>query len=165
MYKEIPLPRGGTRKGRTQSPNRGIVHAMGEYIKDDDGQVYHAVEWLRKCGYSAHIFVCPNADIIRSREDHQDAIHAAGNNYDTLGIEWLVPGIHNYGTFLEAIEKPYLKPGQLEAGIDFVRKEWVEALGILHYEKHCNVDPKQIKKDPGSGFPWREFLKGIGIII
>ena len=41
MYKEIPLPRGGTRKGRNQEPNRVIVHAMGEYIKDDDGQIYH----------------------------------------------------------------------------------------------------------------------------
>ncbi len=163
---EIPLPRGGTRKGRDkQFPNRVIVHAMGEYIRDKDGQVYHAVDWLKKKKLSAHIFGCPNGDIIRSREDDQEAIHAAGNNYNTLSYEWLVEGIHDLTSLYETIKKPYLSQIQLENGIEFIKEKWVKELGILRFEKHSKVDPKQEKQDPGDGFPWVAFLKGIGVIV
>ena len=160
------IPRGGTR-GQTEPlvPERVIVHAMGEYIKDDDGQVYYAVEWLKKLKCSAHILVAPDCTIIRCRQNNDEAIHAFGCNNDSLGIEFLVPGTHNYGTFLKAIKKPYLKQGQLEGAIEFVRKEWVEGLGILNYEEHRKADPRQIKKDPGDGFPLEEFLEGIGVTV
>ena len=161
----IPLPRGGRRKGRErQFPDRVIVHAMGEYIKKN-GKVYHAVEWLEKINLSTHVLICPNGHIIRCREDSQEAIHAAGNNYDTLGVEWLVKGEHDLSSLYKAIHQPYLSEIQLLNGIQFIREEWVKKLGILKYERHSQVDPKGKKQDPGDGFPWREFLKGIGVII
>lgn len=161
---ERPIPRGGTRAGGIQTPDRVIVHAMGERIRDNHGKVWEAPEWLEKCKYSAHILIYPNLDIVRCRNDNQEAIHAAGNNQDTLGIEFLVPGIHNLASLYEAIKRPYLADGQLDVGCEFVKEHWVETLGILRYEKHSKVDPKQLKQDPGEGFPWVKFLRGIGVI-
>jgi N-acetyl-anhydromuramyl-L-alanine amidase AmpD len=159
-----PLPRGGTRLERKQNPDRCIIHSMGEYIRDDDGTIYHAVDWLEKCGYSAHLFISPQS-IIESRDFNKDAIHAAGNNRDTIGIEWLVPGIHNYSTFIKAIKEPYLTSKQFSDGCEYILENIVKKHGILHFEKHSDVDPKGKKQDPGEGFPWNDFLKEIGVVI
>ena len=162
-----PIPRGGTRREREQDPRRVIHHSMAEYIKHD-GIVYYASEWLKFLGYSAHVLVSPQGNIIRCRPDHLDAIHAYGNNRDTLGIEWLVPGEYSretYGDWLKKIHtKGWVSSRQFENGSYFVRTEWVQKRGILHHEKHCDVDPRGEKEDPGRGFPWMEMLKEIGVI-
>ena len=152
MYKEVLLPRGASH----QDPNRIVVHAMGEYI----GGV-HAVDFLRNIGLSAHILVCPDKTIIRCRQDNQGAYHAKGYNDDSLGIEFLVAGNHSYGTFSEAIKKAYLKPGQYEVGMEFVRNEWFIKRGIMLMDRHCDLSPER-KVDPGSGFPWGQFMREVG---
>lgn len=156
----IPLPAG--RSGL--NPEKAIVHCMAEYVIHE-GRSYHAIEWLRKKGLSAHLFVTPSCEVIRSRNDDQVAWHAKAHshNFKTVGIEFLVPGAYDYAGLLEKIKHPYLLPGQLEAGIEACRQEWVDKLGILNFAEHSKIDPLN-KQDPGDGFPWREFLKGIGVI-
>jgi len=168
------LPRGSG----INNPKEIIVHAMGEYIKGDDGKIRHAVDHLREIEYqvmvngklewrqglSAHILVCPNNDLIRCRRDDQGAYHAAGHNKDTLGIEFLVPGTHDYRSFRKVIALPYLAKGQYETGMEFVKTEWVKGKGILRLKRHSDIDPVR-KIDPGDGFPWTPFLKDIGVII
>lgn len=145
-------------------PTKVIVHSMAEFVIKD-GRAYHAIEWLRKKKQSAHIFVTPSGTIIRSRNDNQVAWHAKaqGHNFKSLGIEFLVPGAHDYGSFLDAIKRDYLTPQQYKAGVEFCRKEWVEKLGILHFVKHSTIDPA-MKEDPGGGFNWTQFLGDIGLI-
>ena len=157
---KIPLPFGG---GYLE-PQKVIVHCMAEFVIKD-GRAYHAIEWLRKKELSAHIFVTPSGTIIRSRNDDQVAWHAKaqGHNFKSLGIEFLVPGAHDYGSFLDAIKRDYLTPQQYKAGVEFCRKEWVEKLGILHFAKHSIIDPAR-KEDPGPAFPWPQFLGDIGLI-
>lgn len=145
-------------------PKRGIIHAMGEFIKDDDGTVYSAADWLIKCGWSAHLLIHPSGDVMRCRRNDQVAWHAKGYNIGTLGAEFLVPGIHDYGTFIETIKKPYLTDAEYAAGVDIIRREWVGDLGILHFNRHSDVDPAR-KVDPGDGFPWLQFLKDLGVTI
>jgi hypothetical protein len=67
---------------RSNSPKRIIVHAMGEYVEDEEGIVRHAPEHLEHEGYSAHVLACPNGDKIRCRHDSQGAAHAKGFNND-----------------------------------------------------------------------------------
>ena len=157
---KIPLPFGG---GHLE-PSKVIVHAMAEFVIKD-GRAYHAIEWLRKKKQSAHIFVTPSGTIIRSRGDDQVAWHAKaqGHNFKSLGIEFLVPGAHDYGSFLDTIKRDYLTPQQYSAGVEFCRKEWVNKLGILHFAKHSTIDPA-MKEDPGGGFNWTQFLGDIGLI-
>jgi N-acetylmuramoyl-L-alanine amidase len=154
MYEEILLHRGA----KHQEPSRIIIHAMGEYI---DGT--HASSFLRNVGLSAHILVCPDGKIIRCRQDNQGAYHARGHNANSLGIEFLVAGDHTYGTFSEAIKKPYLADGQYEAGMEFVRDEWFIKKGIRQMERHSDVSPER-KVDPGEGFPWERFKREVGIL-
>ena len=41
-------------------PKLIVIHAMGEYIENDDGQVYTAVDWLIKLKLSAHKLITPS---------------------------------------------------------------------------------------------------------
>lgn len=152
---EIPLETGA----ENQSPQKIIVHAMAEYIQTDPHD-YHAVDWLRKLGLSAHAFVTPSGVIIRSREDEQGAFHAKGFNSDTLGIEFLVPGVHTYVTYIEAIKKRYLTTAQYSAGVELIQS-WKTQHNISAIDRHSDLDPGR-KVDPGKGFPWERFLQDSG---
>lgn len=129
---------------------------MGEYIRDDDGQVYSAAQWLDKLGWSAHILATPSGELIRCRDDNETAWHAKGHNVNSLGVEFLVAGEHDYGSFLSAIKTDYVTELQYNAGIHMV-KEWVDKWNIGIITRHSAIDPDR-KQDPGTGFPWAQFL-------
>lgn len=154
----IPIPHGRNSQGRPIT--RIVYHALGEFIRDHDGQVYYCVDWLKKKGLSAHAFATPSGVIIRGRHDNQVAWHARGFNFGSLGIEFLVPGIHNYGTFLERIKKTYLTNVQLRAGIDQTL-EWLGKYPIENVDAHSDIDPDR-KYDPGDGLDKQGYLEGIG---
>ncbi len=160
----IPLHKGP----KEQTPKRIIVHAMAEYIhineKDADElniekRDYHAVEWLKVLGLSAHAFAIPSGLIIESRRPDQGAWHAKGHNEDTLGIEFLVPGLHDYVSFVEAIKKTYLTNKQYQAGKAWVLDQ-IKTNEIETIERHSDIDPSR-KVDPGNGFPWVRLLQEI----
>lgn len=139
--------------GGEQIPQTGIIHAMGEFI-DTDGVDYYATEWLDKLGLSAHFLVTPSGTVIKTRETNQIGWHAKGFNTNSVGIEILVPGLHNYATFLEAIKKPYVSERQYAALIELCRSL------KLTWKRHSDLSPDR-KFDPGTGFDWGKFLSDI----
>lgn len=153
---EIPLSNGpGALK-----PKRIVIHAMGEYIDGADRD-YTAWDYLEKLGISAHRFVTPGGLIIMSRPDHLGAWHckAKGANYDSLGIEFLVPGLHTYGSFMEAIKADWLSDLAYQAGIEQIR-EWKQKHQITEIVAHSDLDPGK-KFDPGAGFPMKKLLQDV----
>jgi len=140
-------------------PTRIVVHAMGEYIKTGKDTYTHAVAFLNDLKLSAHVLVAPNGDIYRCRYDDERASHAKGFNTDSLGIEFLVKGNHDYGTFLETIKTDYITHEQLDAGLEVV-KEWLQLHNIKTIERHSDISPGR-KVDPGEGFDWKEFVRKI----
>ncbi len=152
---QIPLEAGN----QSQSPSRIVIHAMAEFI-DTEPDDYSAVEWLRKLGLSAHAFVTPSGVVIRSRRDDQGGYHAKGFNTGSLGVEFLVGGLHTYPTFLNALKKKYLSTAQYNAGVELV-KGWREKHSIKEIDRHSDLSPGR-KVDPGKGFPWEQFLKDTG---
>ena len=155
----VPIPFGGG----LLDPHKAVVHAMAEFVVHE-GKAYHAIDWLKKKGWSAHVLVTPSGTVIRSRSDNQVAWHAKaqGHNFKAVGIEFLVPGAHDWISFQRTIRHKYLTPQQYEAGVKFCREEWVEKRGILQYVKHSAIDPSN-KPDPGEGFEWDRFLVDIGV--
>lgn len=150
---QIPLPM-GSHSG--DDPSAIVVHAIAEYI-DTEPHDYHAVNFLAKINLSAHAFITPSGVIIRSRADHEGAYHAKGFNDGSLGIEFLVPGVHTYETFRDAIKRPYLTEVQYQAGLGLV-DQWMSEhnISIGQVYRHSDISPKR-KIDPGAGFPWEKF--------
>lgn len=144
--------------GGQQSPTKIVIHAMAEYI-DNGTEDYHAKEWLDKLGLSAHYLITPSGVIIQTRSIDLIGWHAKGHNTNSVGIEFLVPGLHTYGTFLEAMKKRYLSKSQLESGIELCKE--LKSKGITDITRHDVLDPGR-KFDPGKGFPWEDFLTQVG---
>lgn len=155
---EYPLTKGASR----QTPNQVIVHAMAEYIFYED-KWRHASEFLEMIGLSAHILIAPNGDTFKCRENNQGAYHAKGFNKDTVGVEWLVAGEHDYTSFVNTIQYPYLSEVQFLKGCGYIKKDWVEGEEITKFRRHSDVSPEG-KVDPGEGFPFEQFLKNIGVL-
>ena len=137
-----------------------VVHAAAEYIRLNDRDI-HIIDFLRSRGESAHAYVLPSGDIVRTRKDNQIAWHcrAQGYNFKSLGIEFLVAGAWRYDEFLEKIYTDWLLKKQYNAGVQLVQ-EWIMKEKIIEIERHCIIDPDR-KKDPGEGFPWLNFLDDI----
>lgn len=145
---------------KEQTPKRVIIHAMGEYIETADAR-QHAAPFLDSIGLSAHALVAPDGTNYRCRLDTQGAYHAAGHNTDTLGLEFLVPGIHTYASLIKTMAKPYLSVVQYEAGLEQVRS-WRDRWNITEVLRHSDISPER-KVDPGLGFPWIKFLSDLGL--
>ena len=142
----------------SNDPKLIVVHAMAEYINDGD-KVYHATEWLDKLKLSAHMLIGPDGDTYRCREDNQGAYHARGYNTDSLGIEFLVKGTHNYESFLKAIKTDYITELQYGVGLNVIRR-WIDKYHISDIKRHSDISPGR-KVDPGPGFTWNQFVSDI----
>lgn len=143
---------------QSQSPDRIVVHAMGEYILHE-GTYLYAPDFLDKIGLSAHALIAIDGTVIRCREDSEGAWHAKGYNTDSLGVEFLVKGKHNYASFVKAISQYYLTFDQHCAGVELIR-EWCAKHDILTIDPHSDLSPGR-KVDPGVGFPWDLFINDI----
>lgn len=151
----IPLPAGF----KKQRPDKIIIHSMAEFI--EMGEIdYPAWEHLRRIGLSAHAFVTATGVVVRSRGDTQGAYHARGFNAHSLGLEFLVPGVHTYATFLAAIRQQYLTHAQVMAGLTLV-KQWVQKWDIPKSRLYRHSDLTGKKPDPGNGFPWEWFVRSV----
>ena len=140
------------------NPKMIVVHCMGEFITDP--HPIHATDFLVKMGFSAHALVSPNGDVYLCRDDDQGAHHALGYNTDSLGVEVLVEGNHNYGSFLEAIKTDYVLSEQMSSLTEVV-KSWLDAYDIKRLVRHSDISPGR-KVDPGAGFPWESFVQAVG---
>lgn len=145
--------------GGGNTPHLIVLHAMGEVIKYR-GVLLHAVKFLDKVGLSAHALGAPDGSVYRCRKDRETAWHAKGFNANSLGYEFLVAGDHDYASFLEAMKTSYVTEAQYQAGLEQVR-EWLDLYPIRRIARHSDLSPER-KVDPGTGFPWRDFIYDLG---
>lgn len=145
----------------SNKPRMIVIHAMAEYVMADDGKSYeHAPDFLERMGLSAHVLAAPDGTLYRCRDDMEGAYHARGFNVDSLGIEVLLPGQHDYGTFLKGIARPFWCIGPQYVAVVQQVREWMKLYGITEVVRHSDLSPGR-KLDPGMGFPWVKFLYDI----
>ena len=144
--------------GGGQSPDTIVVHAMGEII-NDNGTAYYATEWLKKRGLSAHYLVTPTGTIIKCRDEKLIGYHAKNHNTNTIGIEFLVPGMYDLKKLKSMMLCSYVSENQYQAGLMLVQNI-MSRNKISSVVQHSEIDPER-KVDPGAGFPWRRLMKDI----
>lgn len=145
------------------NPDRVIIHCMGQFIYDvKTDRVYYAKDWLDHLGISVHFTIDPDAGILQHRDINSGAYHAKFNNEDTVGLEFLVPGIWYGERFRKRIETPYLNDFQYSCGVWLMQN----VLTGLPLYAHSEVDHRyregvKVKVDPGRGFPKDKFSADI----
>ena len=154
------------------TPKGIIVHSMSEYLKLDDGPMY-AHDFLKSIGLSVHGFVKPDGTYEKMVSSPGKAYHAghsewnglSGLNSHYLGFELLVPGTHDYGSFVKAIEtEGTYTEEQMKTSVD-ICKYWIDKYGISvdNIIRHSDCSGDNVrgegkgKVDPGSAFDWERF--------
>lgn len=146
-----------------------IVHSMAEYVSNDDERwgpvgVFPAYEWLLALNLSVHALCYPDGTIAECVPSSQMAWHAKGFNNGTLGMEFIVPGEHDYTSFLRTIgaigtmpADPYRLEQYDAGGWWFAQRAREYDLNYtLHVTSHHRLDPQR-KRDPGPVFAWALF--------
>ena len=120
-------------------PKGIILHSMSEYLMYE-GQRLYAKDFLKKLGLSVHGFIKPDGTYDKMITSPNKAFHAgkslheglSGLNSHYLGVELLVPGLNDYGSFTKKIKVPgtYTQT-QFDQTVK-VFKFWMDKFNILN---------------------------------
>lgn len=146
-----------------QTPDTIVVHAMGEHVITGPGEAEHAPDFLLRSRLSAHALIAPDGTTYRCRADGEGAYHAKGYNTNSLGIEIMVAGRHDYSTFARALATNWVTDAQYAAALSQCR-EWLGLHNITRVVRHSDISPGR-KIDPGAGFPWARLLEDLGVNV
>ena len=147
------------RGGGEHAPDTIIIHAMSEIILYNGTEI-EAAYFLREIGLSAHALIKPSGEILLTRVTKHKAYHARGFNKNTLGIEFLMPGLNRYNEFINKLETKWWADIQIKAGCELI-SGWCILHDIKKIVGHCDVDPVR-KYDPGKLFPMDDLRKCLG---
>ena len=165
-----------------------LIHAMGQKIKFKASDGRHLIQpasvFLRDSDQtigaplSAHMLCRPSGELVRLVADARVAYHAGKSawqgrtrlNNTFLGIEVLVPGTHDYGSFLKAIKTPWPTDAQYEAVAEqcykWQRKFQIPGERILAHSAVSGASIRQPpKQDPGDGWEWNRFSEALTVLI
>lgn len=162
-------------KDRPSLPDGIVIHSMGQYIEGYG----HASDFLEELGLSAHYLIEADGTVLECVDPERQAYHAGksefkgetGLNSTFVGIELLVEGEYNYGTFLKAIKDPdsfTLEQADSAAVMCSLLNKWYD-IPTDRIVRHSDVSGSDVrddpKKDPGSGFDWQHFINLTGEFI
>lgn len=149
---------------------------MSEYLMYEGKRMY-AKDFLKKLGLSVHGFIKPDGTYDKMIESPGKAFHAgkslheglSGLNSHYLGVELLVPGTNDYGSFSKKItQKGTYSQAQFDTTVK-VFKFWMDKFNIpaSRVVRHSDVSGDHVrgkgkgKTDPGSAFDWKAFQKAL----
>lgn len=135
---------------------------MGEWVRGDDGVIRHCTDLLRELELSVHGFCLPDGRIVESVAIGRVARHARDYNDRSIGLEFVVEGLHDEDSLTRAMANvdasPY-RPVQYEAAARWFRCHAdALALDASCFRTHGELDPQR-KTDPGAAFDHDAFLR------
>ena len=142
-----------------------------------EGKTLYAKDFLKKLGLSVHGFIKPDGTYDKMIETPGKAFHAgkslhegvSGLNSHYLGIELLVPGVNDYGSFSKKInQKGTYTQAQFDTTVK-VFKYWMKQYNIpvSRVVRHSDVSGDHVrgknkgKTDPGSALDWDAFKSAL----
>jgi len=157
-------------------PKGIIIHSMAEYLKVDN-QPVKAYDFIKSVRLSVHGFIHPDGTYQHMIKSPGKAHHAGTSEWNGLkhlnshylGIEILVPGNHDYKSFLKALKKPGIyTSAQFKCAVE-VCKYWIKLYNIplenIVRHSDCSGDhvrgKNKGKKDPGPLFDWKSFKEAL----
>ena len=157
-------------------PKGIIVHSMSEYLMWKGKKLY-AKDFLKELGLSVHGFIKPDGTYDKMISSPAKAFHAgkslhegvSGLNSHYLGIELLVPGVNDYGSFSKKLnQKGTYSKAQFDTTVK-VFKYWMKQYNIpaSRVVRHSDVSGDHVrgkgkgKTDPGTAFDWKAFQKAL----
>ena len=157
-------------------PKGIILHSMSEYLMWKGKKLY-AKDFLKELGLSVHGFIKPDGTYDKMIVSPNKAFHAgkslheglSGLNSHYLGVELLVPGVNDYGSFSKKInQKGTYSQAQFDTTVK-VFKFWMDKFNIpaSRVVRHSDVSGDHVrgkgkgKTDPGSAFDWKAFQKAL----
>jgi len=157
-------------------PKGIILHSMSEYLMWKGKKLY-AKEFLKELGLSVHGFIKPDGTYDKMIVSPNKAFHAgkslheglSGLNSHYLGVELLVPGVNDYGSFSKKInQKGTYSKRQFDTTVE-VFKFWMKKFNIpaSRVVRHSDVSGDHVrgkgkgKTDPGNAFDWKAFQKAL----
>ena len=149
---------------------------MSEYLMYKGKRMY-AKDFLKSLGLSVHGFIKPDGTYDKMIESPNKAFHAgkslheglSGLNSHYLGVELLVPGVNDFGSFSKKINlKGTYSQAQFDTTVK-VFKFWMDKFDIpaSRVVRHSDVSGDHVrgkgkgKTDPGSAFDWKAFQKAL----
>jgi len=157
-------------------PKGIILHSMSEYLVWKGKQLC-ASDFLKSIGLSVHGFIHPNGAYEKMVESPRKAFHAgkslhegvSGLNSHYLGVELLVPGVNDYGSFSKKIQTPGTYSQEQFDQTVKVFKFWMNKYNIpaSRVVRHSDVSGDNVrgkgkgKTDPGKAFDWKAFQKAL----
>ena len=157
-------------------PKGIILHSMSEYLMWKGRKLY-AKEFLKELGLSVHGFIKPDGTYDKMIVSPNKAFHAgkslheglSGLNSHYLGVELLVPGLNDYGSFSKKIQqKGTYSKKQFDTTVE-VFKFWMKKFNIpaSRVVRHSDVSGDHVrgkgkgKTDPGNAFNWKAFQRAL----
>jgi len=157
-------------------PKGIILHSMSEYLMWKGKKLY-AKDFLKELGLSVHGFITPDGKYDKMIASPGKAFHAgkslheglSGLNSHYLGVELLVPGVNDYGSFSKKInQKGTYSKKQFDTTVE-VFKYWMKQFNIpaSRVVRHSDVSGDHVrgkgkgKTDPGSAFDWKAFQRAL----
>lgn len=146
---------------RERDVNMIVIHSMAEYIEGE-----YCYDFLQRIGLSAHYFITPKGEVIHGVGHKYKAYHAGESqwrgvsdlNENSVGIELLIEGDHNYASFLQAIKRA---DSFTDEHYETCAKICRDLMNIYDIQKsnivgHSQVSGPEVrddpKKDPGAAF-------------
>ncbi len=157
-------------------PKGIILHSMSEYLMYE-GQRLYAKDFLKKLGLSVHGFIKPDGTYDKMITTPSKAFHAgkslheglSGLNSHYLGVELLVSGLNDYGSFTKKIKIPgTYTQAQFDQTVK-VFKFWMDKFNIPanRVVRHSDVSGDHVrgkgkgKVDPGPALDWDKFQNAL----
>lgn len=152
-----------------------LIHSIAQSLKGQEGD---SIDFLERIGLSAHYFITPDGTPYETLSTDKVAYHAGksawkgqrGLNSTFIGIEVMVSGEHDWGSFKQTIKDPRAFSNAQYGTAGLICYRLIKSFPAITYDRvlmHSQVSGPDVREDPkidpGKGWNQEKLMSGIRI--